>query len=331
MKSKTKYLLNENQISEIFQKSKLGKIDGFYAMGAGEFNSVYCVNVGGSEYVLKIAPHINKKTLTYEKDMMRNEIIWYGRIGESTSIKIPKIFYYDFSKSIINADYFIMEKLNGEQMDKFSFDCSQKENPTSKLAKMAAEIHKIKNDKFGYEQNGLFDDWYQAIKTMTQNLIYDAKAVGHRSKRGNKLLGYIERYKEILKKADCSMVNFDLWSPNVICNTDELGFASYAWIDPERTFWGDKIADFVALEFGKPIEGKLQSIEAYNGVADEPIAITTEIKIRYYVASAYLALIQEVEKYYRYSIFNYGWIRNVFSANYLFSKAFKFLDNAKIN
>ena len=67
MKSKTKYLLSEVEISEIFQNSKLGKVDSFYAMGAGEFNSVYCVKCNQKEYVLKIAPHVDKKVLTYEK------------------------------------------------------------------------------------------------------------------------------------------------------------------------------------------------------------------------------------------------------------------------
>ena len=97
-----------------------------------------------------------------------------------------------------------------------------------------------------------------------------------------------------------------------------------------KNFWGDRISDFVALEFGKPLENKIQSIESYNGVADEPIKITTEIKIRYHIAMAYLALIQEVEKYYRYSIFNYGWIRNVVSAKILYNKAFKYLGSVNI-
>ena len=330
MKSKTKYLLNGIQISDIFQKSELGKVDSFYAMGAGEFNSVYCVKCNGKEYVLKIAPHKNKKVLTYEKDMLSNEIKWYERIGKGTSIKIPEIYFCDFSKSIIDADYFIMEKLHGVQMDKFRADCKEIDSPTSKLATMAAEIHRIKNDKYGYAQNGLYDNWYLAIKAMTQNLINDAKAVGRKSKRGDKLLVYIEKYKDVLMKADCSMVNFDLWTPNVICNTDEFGNATYAWIDPERTFWGDSVADFVALEFGKPLVNKKQSLEAYNSVADEPIEITAEIEIRYNIAMAYLALIQEVEKYYRYSIFNYGWIRNVVSAKSLYNKAFKYLDSVNI-
>ncbi|MDE7079144.1 MAG: hypothetical protein K2O95_03400, partial [Clostridia bacterium] len=95
MKSKTKYLLNSIQISDIFQKSELGKVNSFYAMGAGEFNSVYCVKCNGKEYVLKIAPHKNKYVLTYEKDMFSNEIKWYERIGKGTSIKIPDIYFCD--------------------------------------------------------------------------------------------------------------------------------------------------------------------------------------------------------------------------------------------
>lgn len=51
------------------------------------------------------------------------------------------------------------------------------------------------------------------------------------------------------------MVNFDIWWPNIICNR-ENGEIKYAWIDPERSFWGDRIADFVCLEYQKPLEKK---------------------------------------------------------------------------
>ena len=78
------------------------------------------------------------------------------------------------------------------------------------------------------------------------------------------------------------MVNFDIWWPNIICNR-ENGEIKYAWIDPERSFWGDRIADFVCLEYQKPLEKKKASLAAYNAVADEPIRVTREEKIRYAV------------------------------------------------
>lgn len=329
MKSKTKYILNSEQIGLIFKKAGLGDVSGFEPLGAGEFNAVYCVIASGKEYVLKIAPRADCKVLTYESRMLAGEIKWYERIGRNTSIRIPEIYYSDFSRSIVKSDYFIMEKLDGMQLDKFCATHKDIADSTCKLAAAAAQIHRIKNDKYGYEQNGLFDNWYTAVKSMTQNLIDDAQAVGRNSKRGRKLLEYIERHKDVLAKADCAMVNFDLWAPNVICQTDAAGSVSYAWIDPERTFWGDRIADFVALEFGKPLREKQKSIESYNAETDNPIFIDGEVEIRYYVAVAYLALIQEVEKYYRYSIIDFGWWRNVLSGGFLYRQAFGFLKKLK--
>ncbi|MDE6275381.1 MAG: fructosamine kinase family protein [Clostridia bacterium] len=324
MKSKTKYLLNREQISKIFDKAGLGQVDSYYPMGAGEFNSVYCARINNIEYVLKIAPRVDKSVLTYEKDMLESELKWYERIANGTNIRVPKVYYIDCSKEIIDASYFIMEKLNGVQLDKIAV------NATDKLAQMASEIHKIKNDKYGYVQNVLYDNWYLAIRSMTENLIKDAKAKGHKSKRGEKLLQYIDQFKEVLKEAPCCMVNFDLWSPNVICDKDDDGNYNFAWIDPERTFWGDFVADFVALEYGKSIEDKKIAIESYNAVAKTPLVIDDKIKIRYYVAEAYLALIMEVEKYYRYSIFHVGWHRNVNSAKFLFNQAFAYLQSVTL-
>lgn len=44
------------------------------------------------------------------------------------------------------------------------------------------------------------------------------------------------------------MVNYDIWTPNIIVSDTPHG-KKYWWIDPERMFWGDRMADFVCLEF----------------------------------------------------------------------------------
>ena len=180
MKSKTKYLLNKEQINKIFNKANLGQLDSYYPLGAGEFNSVYSVRIKDIEYVLKIAPRDDQSVLTYEKGMLGIEIKWYKRISANTDIKVPKIYYSDFSREIIDAPYFIMEKLNGVQLDKIesnSNDCKSNSH-TAKLAQMAAQIHKVKYNEYGYEQNSLQDNWYLAIRSMTENLIIDAKSKG---------------------------------------------------------------------------------------------------------------------------------------------------------
>ena len=120
------------------------------------------------------------------------------------------------------------------------------------------------------------------------------------------------------------MVNFDLCPPNILCRREKDGI-HYAWIDPERSFWGDKILDFVCLDATHPLEKKTGVLAAYNAAAKTPVTATREEQIRYAVGQGYLALIVEAEKYYRYTPHHFGWWRNVFAGLYLYADAFRVL------
>jgi aminoglycoside phosphotransferase (APT) family kinase protein len=219
-----------------------------------------------------------------------------------------------------------MEKLPGLQLDEMELSEAEKADSAAEMVKMAAQLHKVKNDKFGYIQSGLYDDWYKAIRAIVESMIADCGKKGRKTKRGEKLLSYIDRYQAVLAKAECCMVNFDIWAPNIICRR-ENGELKYAWIDPERCFWGDRIVDFVCFEFMNPLADKKASLAAYNSVADKPVAATEDEKIRYAVALGYLALIMEVEKYFRYSPRHFGWRRNSMASAMLYKTAFDVLKN----
>jgi aminoglycoside phosphotransferase (APT) family kinase protein len=325
MISRTKYQIDAATIEKLFQSAGIEGAAEIAPLGAGEFNAVFSAKAGGREYALKIAPRKGAPILTYEKDMMRAEVFWYGQMRAHTPIAVPEVYHADFGGSLIPADWFVMEKLPGSQLDKMELTEEERRDSATELARMAACMHKVKNDRFGYIQNGLYDDWYQAIRAMVENAMQDAAKKGRASPRGKKLLTLIERYREVLKKAECCMVNFDLWAPNIICRR-ENGTVRYALIDPERTFWGDPIADFVCLEMMLPLAEKKASLEAYNAVADDPIRATEEECLRYAVMQGYLAFIMETEKYYRYTPFHYGWWRNVAASNMLYKAAFVVLD-----
>ena len=120
------------------------------------------------------------------------------------------------------------------------------------------------------------------------------------------------------------MVNLDMWYGNILCTrkNDKLELIV---IDPERTVWGDSIFDFVNLEFEKMLNKKTTSLIAYNETAKIEINGTKEEMIRFALGLGYLALIQETEKYYRYTPCHFGWWRNVASCKFLYSNAFRIL------
>ena len=107
------------------------------------------------------------------------------------------------------------------------------------------------------------------------------------------------------------MVNYDIWDPNVICREHNNGEIEFQWIDPERSFWGDRIFDFICLDsIMGTMKNKKESIKNYNEKAEIPVEINRETEIRFAFAMGFLALIQEVEKYYRYTPHHFGWWRN---------------------
>jgi hypothetical protein len=161
---------------------------------------------------------------------------------------------------------------------------------------------------------------------MVTNLIDDCRNLGKRTKSGQRLLALINENRQILEKVECSLINFDVWPPNIICDW-ENGDLTLSWIDPERCLWGDRIADFVCLDFMKlSLEEKQKTVDLYNQVSADPITVGEEEKIRFAIMLGYLGLIMEVEKYARYTIFNYGYRRNVIASRMLFSNCFRQLD-----
>lgn len=328
MISKSKYEIDVVIAKKIFLSANLGEVTSISSLGAGEYNAVYLVHVDKTQYVLKIAPLDKPNMQTYETNMMESEVYWYKKMKELTTIKVPNIYFVDFTKKIIPTNYFIMESIAGKQLDQMEFDEIRKKESIKELAKLASQIHEIKGSEYGYIQNKLYPDWYQAIKAMCQNLIEDAKRMGRKSKRGEKLLRYIDKYQDILVSVPSSMVNFDIWPANIIVNKKKDNL-TYTWIDPERSFYGDRMFDFVCLEMGKDILDKDTSIEAYNLVSKVPLIITRNERIRYGIGLGYLALIMEVEKYYRYSIRHFGWWRNVFVYSLLYKDSFNILKKNK--
>lgn len=321
MKSATKYELTNDTIYEIFKKAGFNKISDIEPLKAGEFNSAYTVNADGNDYVLKIAPKDNANILTYEKNLMSQEVFFYSQIKKQTNVCIPKIILFDDSKKIIESNYFIMEKLYSKPLNEIKLNKEEKAVVLESIGKMIGELHNINGDKFGYIQNGLFDNWYDAIKNMTKNLVDDCKALGKNTKDGEMLLKLIDRYKDILIKVESTYTHFDIWEGNVFYEKSDA--VKLTLIDTERSFWGDKLGDFVEIDIMRNLNKKAEILKGYNQTAKDKLKLNDDENIRFNILVAYLALIVYSEKFVRYSKTQTKYIINVFLAKTLFKRAFK--------
>jgi len=325
MNSKTKPTLDEATVRRLFAEAGIPNVRTFAPLGSGEFSAVYSVDADERDYVLKVSPRGDEHCMAYEQNMLASEVYWYSRIREQTDIRVPEIYVFDDSLSCLPCAYCIMERLEGEPLSSAALSPAERAKIPARIAEMLAKIHEISGERFGYEQCAAYSSWPEALESFLNMALADCADKRRRSRRGERLLSLIERHHAVLEPVLPRMVNFDLWPSNVIASHTN-GELSLAWIDPERSFWGDPVVDFVCLAFSRPLSSAAAAIVGYNDVSTEPIEVSHETRIRYAFGQGYLALIMETEKYFRYSPLQFGWWRNVLAASLLYRAAFRELE-----
>lgn len=299
--SRTKYDISHGDIRRIFAHAGLGSVDSIRILGAGEFNSVFAVKAGGSTYALKVGAREDAVQI-YERNMMKSELHWYQVMKEQTDLRVPRIWFSDFTKELVPTNYFIMEYIPGIHKDDPALTPAQRDACDAEIARMAAKLHRIRGEKFGYPQSGLYDTWDQALTRIVENLMEDARRVNQPLPRSKRLLALIDRYRDVLKKVPCRLISFDAWDGNFICTGADPEHPELVWIDPERCFWGDPLIDFVSLGAGRwKLAEKGAILDAYNESAEFPVSGTREEEIRYAIGLCYLGVIMDCEKHYRYT------------------------------
>ncbi len=325
MISRTKFEIDEPTILRLFAQAGISGVLSAKPLGDGEFNAVYLVHAEAKDYVLKIAPRADAPVMAYERNMMQSEVFWYEQMRTKTGIRVPEVYFADFSRERLPVPYFIMEYLPGETLNKATLSPGERAQTKAMLPAMAAQLHAIHSETFGYVQGESYLNWYDAIHAFVGQVLADCARKKQCSRRGERLLLQIERHRALLSAVESSMVNFDIWPANSIVQRED-GAIRLCWIDPERSFRGDRMLDFVCFAFHQPITAKTDVLAAYNAAAIVPVALTREEEVRFAIGQGYLALIMETEKYYRYSIINFGWWRNVFACRLLYHAAFAALE-----
>jgi len=294
MQSKTKYDIGGDQVRAIFEAAGLGEVTQYESLSDGWYNNVLRVTGGdargraSAQYVLKVAPLPEVPVLTHESELMGQELRFYALLRERTAVRTPRVLFEDLTKELIPCDYFIMEFLPGQRLDKAKLPPEDKAKADREILDILTQFHSIAGEGFGYEQMGLEPDWYLALRKMTRALVDDCARFGRRCPLGEKLLGYIDRHRTLLESVPSVLVNFDLHAMNIFIHEGKLTI-----LDLERCFWGDRLGDNIMRGYTLP-----------KGTPKEE-------QIRFYLMEAYLAVIMYTEKYSRYKPWNGTWWMDV--------------------
>lgn len=259
MKSRTKNLISHQKIGELvklhfgqaYEVSRIEELTG------GMFSAVYRIEGTGGpdQLILKVGPPPEAPLLSYEQTVMATEVECLRLIRERTSVPVPKVLAYDFSKTALDSDYFFMTALEGVTLNCVSKSMSRDNLSRLKieLGEYLAQLHQIKGPYYGYFTQAparQFSTWKDAFFHMFDQLLRDGQERKARLPYA-KIRSALSKYEGYLEDAaeTPALVDFDCHDGNIFVKQVDGIYQIVGIADLERAFWGDPIADFAAAFF----------------------------------------------------------------------------------
>ena len=303
--SKTKYPLSDSKIQEMVRHHFRKETKEVIPLTDGFFNASFLIKMDDDqETVLKVAPPAEVSVLTYEKDIMATEVLFYERAAQETDVPIPHILAYEPMPKIIESPYYFMTKLEGTTLHKIEDLTQEKRKPIYEaLARDLAKLHGIYGDTFGYitmKDACEGKSAHQALMVSLEAILADCAAIGET------LPVSVEDLRHFFAKAEPAfssiktpcMVHYDLWDGNIFVMEEEtLKLTGY--IDFERGFYGDPSADFCQVMGYVDMKENPWFLEIYNKHAKVPVIMDKAMETRMMAYRLYLFVLMYVECFYR--------------------------------
>lgn len=199
----------------------------------------------GSISILKIASAGGQGLMSNEVGLMDAEVRAMERMENHELVKVPKVKFYDKTKTLCSGDYFFMECLEGENFflvqDAFTED--EKASFYREVGRWIKEISAVKGDFFGQLGDNIHK--YSSLFELVYRMISNALKDGERKQVeiGVPTHEILERLKKDEKLFDevkePVLVHYDLWDGNFFTKEKRLcGF-----IDWERALWGEPLME----------------------------------------------------------------------------------------
>ncbi len=325
VKSKTKNLLCADQIRSLV-KIHFGEsceVDNITELKGGMFNAIYRMDriYEGDRIVLKVGVIPGTPLLTYERDVMPTEVECFRLVAEQTTVPVPKILAFDFSKQHIPSNYFFMTALEGVPLSRVSgkMPSEQLNRIKAELADYLAQMHQIEGPYYGYFTNDpkqQYPTWREGFTHMFDQILRDCQTHQvrlpyERIRRAfERTAGYLE---EVSAPA---LVEYDCHEGNIFVKRTDATYHIEGILDLERAFWGDPLADFpAAFVFTDDIRKESAFLDAYLKASDRIRDYEKSQIKRYQLYRLYLMLIMTAE-IFRYGFF-YGQLQALWAKHQL--------------
>lgn len=208
----------------------------------GWFNSTYALTLSdGRKMVLKAAPPDHVPVLRYERDILRSELKVMTLLLERTNIPIPVVYFEDFSRELVNLDYYVMDWLPGAILNVVQESLPEKElgSIRSQVGETIRTINSIEGERFGMVANPQYSNWREAFVGLMEDIALDGESSAV-DLDYDAIRRSVERHSSSLEVAETAyLVHWDMWEGNIGVKDGSISGV----IDFERAFWGDPLME----------------------------------------------------------------------------------------
>jgi aminoglycoside phosphotransferase (APT) family kinase protein len=296
---RTKLDLPARQVAEVISRALGRPVGSVWELTEGSYAALWRARLDdGRDVVLKLAPPGTVDLLSYERDIIRTEALFY-RLAAPTGVPLPALLHADLDGPI---QYLIMSAIDGVPwygVDE-SLPAADRRRLRRDLGRHVAALHRITGTTmFGYPHQPALTatSWTGAFLSMVDGILADA--VRFRADLpvpGARIAGAVRANAHVLDDVDVpTLVHFDLWPGNVLLDRTGARPSIAALIDHERAFWGDPVADFVSLDVFGAGERDKDLLDGYREAGGR-LERTTSVRLRLALYRLYLYLIMLVEE-----------------------------------
>lgn len=270
-------------------------------LGDANFNTVYRVELGGtaadhSSLVLKVAPHPNAPTLSYERGIMRTEAMYYQAMAGLAPV--PEVVHAGFTRNVIASDFLVLTGLPGTNWHagQGRFGDGDRARLRSELGRLVAALHQVTGTGFGYPQIALYPSWKTAFFAMLDAVLTDADVFASTlPEPPARIRESMWAWADLLDAVTIPvLVHFDLWDGNILVDLSTGQPRISGLVDGERAFWGDPLADLVSLGLFHDIEQDEPFLSGYRSAGGR-VSFDAATRLRLALYRCYLYLIMLVE------------------------------------
>ena len=249
--SKTKRDLSIPEITQLVDRAfgQEATISTLKQLTDGYFNNSYMINLStGRTVVLKVAPRQDIDVLTYEKDLMRTEVLAMKSMFQQ-ALPVPEVIFFDESQTLIDSHYFFMTFIAGIPLNKVKDQLSPAQviNLSHHIGLTMRPLLKTNYHVYGELGNEAkrFNTWYECFRSMIEDLMNDAQRINLLLPINTaSALNIVEHHKEVLSEVTtATLVHKDLWDGNIFVTTDTYNLSGI--IDTERSIYADPLMEVV--------------------------------------------------------------------------------------